>query len=645
MCGITGYFSPHRQESSSDKIVNMTQLIRHRGPDDEGYVFIDVHSNIFTNAYGEDSQDSIKSQLRDVMSIDINHNISFGHRRYAIIDLTSGGHQPFWDKDNLICVSFNGEIYNYIELRYELEKKGYKFNTTSDTEVLINAYVEWGDNCFERFNGTWALSLYDANKHMLLLSRDRIGKNPLYYTIIDDILYWSSEIKSLLSVCGDNVFSINKQAIYDFIKYGIRDLDNSTFWNEIHTLPAASYVWIDDSLNFQEYIYWKIPTKRLQTNEITLEHAKDQLRSLLTDALKIRLRSDIAVGFALSGGMDSSSLIAIYAGILKKNAVSFTVKFPQKGSNEEPFASKVAKRYENFIDYRVIEPLFSEFWMVADNYVWLIEEPFHSPNVYIEQMLQKRLKSEGFGVMINGNGGDEILAGYEHLYYSPYLDYLFHNRKLSFIIESVSWINKDFNAFIRTLRAVLSLAPNVKGFIKRFMCKENSFLQNMGCVKRRHIPNNFNDIMIGNMGQWLMNYWLRVGNKSYFAVPMETRSPFLDYRLVEFAFRLPPEYLIHNGWQKYILRKAMDDLLPKEIIWRKNKMGFPFPFHEWLDYSKPIVENNLKDIDCPYIDVKSLLGKYDHMVKKNPVLLWRYISVLLWWKRVILKEQLDTYIK
>lgn len=638
MCGITGYYSPHKCEFGPDRIVEMTELIRHRGPDDEGYVFIDTSNNVSIDASGKDSPNVIKEKFNDAKSLrDVSHNIAFGHRRYSIIDLSPGGHQPFWDETHSVCTSFNGEIYNYIEVKAELEKKGYKFATASDTEVLVYAYREWGEGCFAKFNGTWALSLYDANKRKLLLSRDRIGKSPLYYTIRNDTLYWSSEIKSLLHVCGMNAFSINKQAIHDFIIYNLRDFDNNTFWNEIHTLPAATYVWIDDSLNFQENVYWTIPQERLQSSEISFKDAEKQLRNLLTEALDIRLRSDIPVGFALSGGMDSSSLIALYTQVLKKKTVSFTVKFTQKGTNEEPFARMVAERCGKFVDYKVIEPSCGDFWKDANDYVWLMEEPFHSPTTYIEQLLQKRLKSEGFGVIINGNGGDELLAGYEYLYFSPYIDYIWHNKRSLFVKELFSWMNKDLSALDRIVRA-LFVTKSIKKFVNRSRRKKHFFLKDMSDIEERHLPHDFNKLMIGNMGQWLMNYWLRSGNKSYFAVPMETRSPFLDYKLVDFAFRLPLEYLIHNGWHKYILRKSVEDLLPKEVTWRKNKMGFPFPYREWLESSKGIIEKNVRNVDCPYVDIENLLSKYDDMAKSDPTLLWRYVSLILWWKRVVMKD-------
>jgi asparagine synthase (glutamine-hydrolysing) len=647
MCGITGHYSIDKYESNSNQIVEMTNLIQHRGPDDEGYAFIDTHSNVFIDASGSDSPEAIKAELKDVGSLDkVHHNLAFGHRRYAIIDLTPGGHQPFWDKNRSVCISFNGEIYNYIELKEELEQKGHKFLTLSDTEVLVEAYLEWGEDCFKKLNGPFAISLYDSKKHKLLLSRDRIGKNPLYYTIKNNVLYWSSEIKSLLHVCGINAFSINKQAIYDFINYGMRDFENNTFWEEIHTFQAATYAWVDDPLNLQHHTYWTIPMKRLSPSEITFEDAKKQFRILLLDALNIRSRSDISVGFTLSGGLDSSSLLALYTKVLKKHTVSFTVKFPQKESNEEAFAHMVAESCGKFVDYRVVEPSFDGFWEDANDYVWLLDEPFHSPNLHTDLLLQKKLKSEGQGVVIYGAGGDELLAGYEGIYYPLYLDYLIHSRKLLlFIRECFSWKDKDLKAFNRLIQAFISnINPAIMKIIKKILfvkvnSKQNSlFLRGIDKARKRSIPDNFNGRMTGNMGHWLMNYWLRSDNTSYFSVPIEARAPFLDYRLIDFAFRLPPEYLIHNGWHKYILRKTVEDILPRKVVWRKNKMGFPFPYREWLESSRFIVEKNLKEINCPYIDVEQLFKKYSYMTKSDPVLLWRYISVLLWWKRVILKE-------
>lgn len=631
MCGITGYYSPNKYESKPNSIIGMTDLIRHRGPDDVGYTFIDTRLNSSIDASDTDSPKSIKEKIINVNSLnEVYHNLAFGHRRYAIVDLSPAGHQPYWDENNSVCVCINGEIYNYIELKKELEERGHKFISESDTEVVVKAYLEWGVDCFEKFNGTWALSLYDSNKNKLLLSRDRIGKNPLYYTILNNVLYWSSEIKSLLYVCGIDAFAINEQAIFDYINYGIRDFDNNTFWKEIYTFPAATFAWVDESLSFQNNVYWTIPKKRMKSSEISFEDAKNQFRKLLTDALNIRLRSDIPIGFTLSGGLDSSSLLALFTQELKKSTVSFTVEFPEKGANEEPFARMVAEKCGKNVEYKVIKPLDTDFWKEANNYIWIMEEPFHSPNLYADYTIQKELKSQGFGAMINGAAGDELLAGYENMY-SIYILNLFNNEKFKLITEFMS-----FNSMERLIKLMIQSINNIKK--KIFNQNRLSFLTLSAKTEERHFPKNFDERMIGNMGSWLMNYWLRSGNKSYFLVPMESRAPFLDYNLIDFVYRLPSEYLIKNGWHKFILRKAIEDLLPKKVVWRKRKMGFPFPYQEWLKSSKVIILQNLMTIDCPYVSVKQLFDKYDYLTESNSFLLWRYVSLLLWWKRVIKNE-------
>ena len=254
--------------NTGDLIKDMTWSIRHRGSDDEGYVLIDTTSNKVSNCSGKESDRNIQKRLQSIETIrSFPHNMAFGHRRYSIIELSDKGHQPFWDEKGLVCAAYNGEIYNYVELRQELKQIGHVFYTNSDAEVLVKAYIQWGEECFKMFNGPWALCLYDTRTRRLLLSRDRIGKSPLYYTVKNGVLYWASENKSIHNACGNNSFAINNQAVDDYLISGLRDFDG-TFWEDINDFSPSCYAWTQPDLSFKTVRYWTLPASRKSALQI-----------------------------------------------------------------------------------------------------------------------------------------------------------------------------------------------------------------------------------------------------------------------------------------------------------------------------------------------------------------------------------------
>ena len=267
--------------------------MRHRGPDDEGITLIDPERGVHQDILTEDSDPSIQGYERLRKAKDIQHRIGFGHRRFSIVDTSSAGHQPFWSADGKVCVDFNGEIYNYVELREELKQIGFRFYTVSDTEVLAMAYRAWGVQCFRRFNGFWAISLFDQERRQMLLARDRIGKAPLYVTRRDGGLYWASEIKGLFAMLGSSQFSVREQAVVEFLKFHRRDMFHGTFYNDISTFPNAAYAWVEADGSYQPVKYWELPNHRLSRNDISIDEAKDRLKELLGDAVRLRLRADV----------------------------------------------------------------------------------------------------------------------------------------------------------------------------------------------------------------------------------------------------------------------------------------------------------------------------------------------------------------
>ncbi len=664
MCGLVGYFKPKTGENLNE-LYHATSLISHRGPDDEGYAAFNLDARHTIALCGPDSPEILKASMPDITQhMDYPHQLAFGFRRFSIVDLSEKGHQPFWSQDRSVCLTFNGEVYNYVEIRQELKALGYSFTTSSDTEVLLVGYQAWGLDILKHCNGPLALAIYDQTKNKLFLARDRIGKNPLYYAIHQGALYWASEIKAILSMTGRSAFTTNEQAVYDYLNFGWRDLDNTTFWEGINTLPAASWTSIDLSkppahqhLSENLTSYWKFPSSRLSSRDISFREAMTQFSSLFSDAVRIRSRADAKVAFSLSGGMDSSSIVATAANILPTRFRTYSIKFPGQPYDEEPFAHKVYQRYPDMIDYQTYTPGNEDFWQVADDFIWQQEEPFHWPDTELFRAYLRKARKDDYKVVIVGGGGDELLAGYQD-YFFPLL-MLLRDRNALFSMTA--------NLFLRTsIWPKYCIRKRLRILKDLFLHRQDSFqkaippsffnrggqsvaipylkdTQIMDRIRdrRNELFKNFDEMLVGYMSNWLMQYWQRNTDKSHFSVPIESRRPFLDYRLIDFMFTLPPEYIMHNGWTKYILRKSIHPYLPKEVTWRRQKQGMPFNTQSWFTHAKPIVQRHLETAgDNPFLNVSTFAEDYDLLLEKNAPFLWRGINLVLWWKRVIMQTHL-----
>lgn len=651
MCGISGYLVNSRQESAKN-LVAMSGAIGQRGPDDEGFMFADIELLSDITFASPRSPLAISQIWPTLPSSHIvpYHQIGMAQVRYSIIDLSPGGHQPMWSTCGNVCLTFNGEIYNYIELRQKLLDYGFSFKTQSDTEVLLLSYLAWGEAAFSQLNGFFAIAIYDKRHQAILLARDRLGKAHLYLTRHSDhSVYWASEIKALLAIGCINRKNINLTAIADFVFFNHRDW-NGTFWADVEDFPPGHFAWINLTQPYSPCCYWRLPSKRWKSEDLSRMQAVKGLTDLLGDALCLRLRADVPVGFELSGGMDSSALVGLTAGLLGKKFPVYTIRFNESYANEEPFARMVADYYPDQIDYRVIEPKKSDFWEEANIFVWTQEEPFHSPNLQTNQSLRKIIKSDGMYVVITGAAGDEMLAGYAGDYLGPFLRYLLRNKGFNlFCLELFR--NKEISAPNAIIKLLLDLNFSEEsqtilikklkgefGLLKSILSRSiiTAPLRSPATIDE----SSFHGRTAANMTYRLMNYWLRSGFKSDYGIPIETRAPFLDYRVVEYCTQLPPEYLITNGWHKHILRLVSEKYLPPNVVWRQKKMGFPFPYREWLVASRAIAEKNVRDTDCPFVNINELFLKYDNLVKTAPMTLWRLLSLLLWWKRVIENQNL-----
>lgn len=643
MCGIAGYALPNSQIEGPDLILRMTRLLARRGPDDEGITLIRPATSTSLDLATSSTATGVMNCEALGRATQMPHGIAFGHRRFTIVDLTPGGHQPFWPRNREVCVNFNGEIYNYIELREELVALGHKFWTDSDTEVLTEAYLEWGVECFKRFNGFWALSLYDARRRAVLLSRDRIGKAPLYVARTIRGLFWASEIKSVLAATG-SIFPLREQAVIDFALNGWRDVFHETFFQGIVTFPNAAYAWIEPDGTYEPQTFWTVPGRRMGERQLSAPDAVETFRELLSDSLRIRRRADVPVGFELSGGSDSSALVGLAARTGKPLA-AFTVSFAGTPSDEEPFARAVAANYPNTIDYTVLPFREENFFDQADEFVWLMEEPFHAPNLLTHQGVWQAMARAGLRVSISGAAGDELLAGYVADYHAPYLrTFLRTGRVRSFVREFARLSETQEEAVSGRLLRAYRLIPDRfrPGSPARFLRPSPDPLIRPNGLRSSLGPSSeINHRLIDLMGHWRMNYWMRSSNKASMGVPLELRLPFLDHRVVDFAFQLPLTYLIRDGWLKWVLRKATNDVLPASVVWRRQKRGFPFPWAPWFAASKDRFFSMVGALDCPYVDLRLLRDGYGTIAARNPLYLWRLISIALWWKRCVRGDRLS----
>ena len=623
MCAIAGYSLDRPEQRRTADLLAMCRVMAHRGPDDQGIAFFNT-----SNPSAVDPA----SRRHDVDCIW--HDLAVGHRRFSIIDPTPEGHQPFWSEDLKLCLTFNGEIYNYVELRSEMARQGVVFRTSSDTEVLLKAYQCWGIGMFSRLRGFWALALHDKDKNATLLSRDPLGKAPLYLANMRNGVAWASEIKALRIVAHPAAFEPRAQAIDDFIRHGWRDVDNLTCYQGVQTLPAGTHAWVADGRLGDPVRYWQIPATRIPATELSESEAIRHFQSAFNTAVTRRLRADVPLAFELSGGMDSSSIVTA-ALEMGQDIRTYTVKFSDPDSDEEPFARKIKDRYGSRVDYRVIRPGQDDFWREADAYVAMMDEPFHSPNMLTNRSVWQSMAKDGIRVSLNGAAGDEVLAGYGSDYAWPNIVRLL--RAGSF------WRAGTELARHKELPWGLLAAREAYRFARR-RSKPAPALGLLRTSSGRHHDEGPSDdlqgLMVSLMGNWRMNYWLRSGHQSAMSVPLEVRAPFLDQDLVDFCFRLPAEYLIRDGWHKWILRKAMGDQLPPDIAWRKRKMGFPFPIREWLVQSRERFFDITDTVDCPHVDITMLHSRYEHLAQADPNTLWRVMSVLLWWKRCVLGEPL-----
>jgi asparagine synthase (glutamine-hydrolysing) len=599
MCGISGIINKNRSVVKFEEIKKINDLISHRGPDGEGFY------------NGE--------------------NFAFGHRRLSIIDLTDGGRQPMPYLDKY-WITYNGEVYNYIELREELLTNGYKFGSGSDTEVILAAYDKWGKDCLQKFNGMWAFAIYDITKQNIFFARDRFGVKPLYYTNTPDKFIFGSEIKQLIAL--QHEVRANRNVIVESLLTNVDGHTEETFFEGVNKFPQghfAQYDLLDNAFQIERYYTLNINE---DVKKMPFEEARKQLRMLFEDSVKLRLRSDVRVGTCLSGGLDSSATSAmgsIHYNYNKQTLGKF-IGIHAKSQDSESDESNFAKIVSDYLDLdlHIVEPKMDNFVGKIDELIYTQEEPFGSPSMFMGWHVFEKAKELGCKVMLNGQGGDEVLLGYERYYAS----YLFSLPISKFIQQSreVSLNSKlTFKEVILYYFYFTNKAIRIRRLKKRSYLKEQvKSLFDFKTIKES--AQSFKDIykmQLFETGTIQLPHLLRYEDRNSMRHSIETRLPFLDYRFVEFSISMPPSYKITKGWTKYILRKAVEDLLPESIIWRKDKKGFEAPEKSWIGGATSMMKAEIKKskILNELVDTERLLSDFDKMPFRRR---WVYFMIASW---------------
>lgn len=613
----------------------MNNLLNHRGPDDEGYVCILSSNNAFQQYSGKNSVDEIRNlySVIDESSFE-KPDIVLAHKRLSIIDLSPKGHCPMSDENKKIWITYNGEIYNYIELRNELISHGYKFFTGSDTEVIINSYLHWGKDCLTRFNGMWAFALWDSINKELFLARDRFGVKPLYYSHTPDYFAFSSEIKPLLYL-NENRIDINISKISFFILYGNRLNDNRTYINGIESLKPSHYAILkDDKLTTSSYY-------NIKTNSCLNTNLEEEFLSLLKNSIELRYRSDVPVGVCLSGGFDSSSIVALSNEINRKELSTFSAVWDETECDESKYIDVINSRFKCIPNK--IKPSVNDFAEVFEKISYYQEVPTEGPGLYPQWFVMQKAHGN-VKVLLDGQGGDEVTGGYFHE--GHFLRKLISEHKCIKLIASVPLLinycrKKGLHYSLSSLfpgmynKLVREKLSSKKKILNKdiFQDSDNELLH-LDVIPPKIFSNYIKDLSYHYIMNVTIPTLLHYEDRSSMAHSIESRVPFLDYRLVEFMLNIPDDNLIYKITPRRLYRSAMRNFLPVEIIQRKDKFGYPTPFVQWSrTILKSYINDTLLENDSRFLEfinrdkLELILKEHYSRIKDYSWDIWRYLSL------------------
>lgn len=634
MCGILGFWG-HGQHYDSTFLHKLLNQQEHRGPDDKGYLLY----------HRGDIQIG-----RELPSDEIDAQVGLFHRRLSIIDLTDSGWQPMSTADNRYHIIFNGEIYNYIELRNELEKEGYQFQSSSDTEVLLVGYSHWGTAILPRLVGMFAFAIFDKYQEQLFLARDCFGIKPLYYAQAPDRLIFASEIKSILEF-PEIKRRVNPNSLFNYLRYGMTDYSDETMFDEIVQLSAGHYLLLslDKSLNPEPVCYWQ-PQPEVNT-DISFSKAVSHVRELFLKNIQLHLRSDVPVGAALSGGIDSSSIVMAMREIQGSQLDLHTFSYIADDSqlSEEIWIDRVnscsgAQAHKIYTDATGLVQSMKHL-------IYMQDEPFNGTSIYAQHRVFRLAHQTGIKVMLDGQGADEFLGGYRYYMAARLASYVRRGKFIaaqSFLRKVLRQPGVNAKWLISLGLGFLvpeSLQPTIMPLAGEGLWKP--WMNETWFKERNAKPEIFSstqgkdalrDYLIQTISRVSLPHLLRYEDRNSMAYSVESRVPFLTPELVEFVLSLPENFIISDdGVSKSVFREAMRGIVPDDVLDRKDKVGFATPETAWLDegrtwFDEVLMGDYARSLPVfkhqQIADVWRKIRENPHSF--NPRKIWHWINLTEW---------------
>ena len=625
----------------------MTLMVRHRGPDDEGYLLANTRTGGYLEFSGPDTVPELKKDLPPLKGPnEIRANLALGHRRLSVIDVSASGHQPIANEDGTMWTVSNGEIYNFRELRVELEGRGHQFGSNTDVETLIHGYEEWGiEGCLAKLMGMLAFILWDKEKQRMYAVRDRFGIKPLYYSIHGDVFLTASEAKSLLLAVPREP---NHRYIYRYLTFQRPQISRETFFNGIHQVKPAHYLTIDlDTREVDEKNYWSPKfTKGISSTNVDAYYT-EKWKEAFFRTIALHLRADVPVGFLLSGGIDSTSIAAVSKKLIETGSIdekglsegklsAFSSWVRDQRINEEEFAKHAGSLLGLQLYSTVPDP--NELWEEMPKLVWHQDEPPEGPSVYAQWCVM-RLASKHAKVVLDGQGGDELLGGY-HFYIPIYLSELAREREMSKFLGGL-WNLRDMIFSKLTLGLSVFLGSRER-FLKRILHPD--YVEKYARpVPPEGKPKGLNQALCMDLTGGRLHEMLRYEDRNSMAFSIESRVPFLHHELAELSLAFPEDQKIRGKWTKYMHRNAMKDIIPERIRLRRDKIGFEVPEAKWLMELKDQIRELLKDpllASRGIFNQKALLSMYDRMIEGSlgaeyARVFWRVVFLEFWFRTFI----------
>ncbi|MBS1636793.1 MAG: asparagine synthase (glutamine-hydrolyzing) [Bacteroidetes bacterium] len=637
MCGIAGII--HSVGVDPSTLQGMSRVMKHRGPDDEGFSMHSADADLFLK--GDDTIPELQTiPAASQVSRQTAYTLGLLHRRLSILDLSAQGHQPMTYNHGLYTLVFNGEIYNYRELRNELKSAGYTFHTESDTEVIMAAYQRWGHDCVQYFVGMWAFALYDKQKQQLFLSRDRFGIKPLYYATGAGFLAFASEIKALLTLDAVKP-EADMNAVLEYLSFGATSDPSANLFHHVKCLPPGHSMVADShSGTYRQKMYYNLEEAVAACKLPADPEVQQTFNALLDRSVDLHLRADVPVGSTLSGGLDSSTLVALAAHKMKGATFkTFTAAYREKNIDESHYARLVTDSLPN-VEAHLAFPDIEGYWNDLGKMIWHQDLPVNSTSMFAQWEVMKTAHQQHVKVLLDGQGADEMLGGYYN-FAGIHLIELAKSGKWKTFAHERNRLRENFTPHVNTImgRAGFYFLPEFAQ--RRIRSRKRigmgaigpAYAQDMQHIK---VPErggrSFREQSLLSI-QFGMQDLLRYEDRNSMAFSIESRVPFLDHRLVEFSIALRNNWKIRDGWTKYILRKSAEPLLNKEVVWRKDKMGFLTPQKSWKENSGGQLARFMQDLEIPdFLDKDYIQRLCSANMSESAHLseFWKIISFLKW---------------